>query len=124
LNKKYYALRKYNLKPRSVFANVGRRVAGLTPLAVGIYEGKGQPIHARQTGERSSPVRVAKAEAVRPLSFACIPRARRAGDDQPVGAICADMAKMGAVMNYDLEAARLKKDWAENPRWKGIERAY
>ena len=27
-------------------------------------------------------------------------------------------------MNYDLEAARLKKDWAENPRWKGIKRAY
>ena len=27
-------------------------------------------------------------------------------------------------MNYDLEAARLKKDWAENPRWKGIERGY
>src|SRR5712691_2255543 len=31
---------------------------------------------------------------------------------------------MGAAMNYDLEAARLKKDWAENPRWKGIRRAY
>src|SRR5512139_685066 len=32
---------------------------------------------------------------------------------------------MGAVtMNYDLEAARLKKDWAENPRWKGIKRGY
>src|SRR5437870_7558166 len=31
---------------------------------------------------------------------------------------------MGAVMNYDLEAARLKKDWAENPRWKGITRNY
>ena len=27
-------------------------------------------------------------------------------------------------MNYDLEAARLKKDWAENPRWKGIQRDY
>jgi isocitrate lyase len=27
-------------------------------------------------------------------------------------------------MNYDLEAARLKKDWAENPRWKGIDRGY
>ena len=27
-------------------------------------------------------------------------------------------------MNYDLEAARLKKDWAENSRWKGIKRAY
>src|SRR5690242_2643721 len=31
---------------------------------------------------------------------------------------------MGAGMNYDLEAARLKKDWAENPRWKGIKRGY
>ena len=31
---------------------------------------------------------------------------------------------MGARMNYDLEAARLKKDWAENPRWKGIKRGY
>src|SRR5512144_2411528 len=31
---------------------------------------------------------------------------------------------MGATMNYDLEAARLTKDWAENPRWKGIRRAY
>src|SRR5512144_2655080 len=31
---------------------------------------------------------------------------------------------MGATMNYDLEAARLKKDWAENPRWKGIQRGY
>src|SRR3954469_18277731 len=27
-------------------------------------------------------------------------------------------------MNYDLEAARLKKDWAENARWNGIERGY
>ena len=27
-------------------------------------------------------------------------------------------------MNYDLEAARLKKEWAESPRWKGIERGY
>ncbi|HEV8255405.1 MAG TPA: isocitrate lyase, partial [Casimicrobiaceae bacterium] len=27
-------------------------------------------------------------------------------------------------MNYDLESARLKKDWAENPRWKGIRRGY
>ncbi|MFI4925014.1 MAG: isocitrate lyase [Vicinamibacteria bacterium] len=27
-------------------------------------------------------------------------------------------------MNYDLEAARLRKDWAENPRWKGIRRGY
>src|SRR6478672_3314116 len=27
-------------------------------------------------------------------------------------------------MNYDLEAARLKKDWAENSRWKGIQRGY
>ena len=27
-------------------------------------------------------------------------------------------------LNYDLEAARLKKDWAENPRWKGIKRGY
>ena len=27
-------------------------------------------------------------------------------------------------MNYDLEAARLRKDWAENPRWKGIKRPY
>src|SRR5205807_649116 len=31
---------------------------------------------------------------------------------------------MGAMMNYDLEAARLKKDWAENSRWKGIKRGY
>ncbi len=27
-------------------------------------------------------------------------------------------------MNYDLEAARLKKDWAESSRWKGIQRTY
>ena len=27
-------------------------------------------------------------------------------------------------MSSDLEAARLKKDWAENPRWKGIQRGY
>ena len=27
-------------------------------------------------------------------------------------------------MNYDLEAARLRKDWAESPRWKGVERGY
>src|SRR6185437_4707353 len=32
--------------------------------------------------------------------------------------------RQGAVMNYDLEAARLRKDWAENPRWKGVERGY
>src|SRR6202051_3741126 len=34
------------------------------------------------------------------------------------------MLMMGAMMNYDLEAARLKKDWAENSRWKGIQRGY
>ncbi len=27
-------------------------------------------------------------------------------------------------MNYDLESARIRKDWAENTRWKGIERKY
>jgi isocitrate lyase len=27
-------------------------------------------------------------------------------------------------MNSELEPARLKKDWAENPRWKGITRGY
>jgi isocitrate lyase len=27
-------------------------------------------------------------------------------------------------MNYDLEAARLKKDWSDNPRWSGIRRGY
>ena len=27
-------------------------------------------------------------------------------------------------MSYDLEVARLKKDWAENPRWKGIKLGY
>src|SRR6201990_1775679 len=27
-------------------------------------------------------------------------------------------------MNYDLEAARLSKDWGETPSWKGIMRAY
>ena len=27
-------------------------------------------------------------------------------------------------MNYEQEAAKLKKDWAENPRWKGISRGY
>src|SRR4029434_11116035 len=31
---------------------------------------------------------------------------------------------MEHTMNYDLEAARIKKDWAENPRWKGIKRGY
>ena len=37
----------------------------------------------------------------------------------------ATMHTMGVVaMNYDLETARLKKDWAENPRWKGIKRGY
>src|SRR5437588_1169970 len=30
----------------------------------------------------------------------------------------------GDAMNYDLEAARLRKDWADNPRWKGITRGY
>src|SRR4029079_1471338 len=27
-------------------------------------------------------------------------------------------------MNYDLEAARLRKDWAESPRWNRVERGY
>ncbi len=27
-------------------------------------------------------------------------------------------------MNYEQEAAKLNKDWAENPRWKGIKRGY
>src|SRR5258705_9547601 len=31
-------------------------------------------------------------------------------------------AKMS--MNYNLEVERLKKDWAENPRWTGIKRGY
>ncbi len=31
---------------------------------------------------------------------------------------------MGYTTGYDLEAARLKKDWAENSRWKGIKRGY
>ena len=26
--------------------------------------------------------------------------------------------------NYNLEVERLKRDWAENPRWKGIKRGY
>ena len=55
--------------------------------------------------------------------------ARGAADQVPARAAGRDagLAKMqttGAAMNYDLEAARLKKDWAENPRWKGIRRAY
>jgi isocitrate lyase len=61
----------------------------------------------------------------RPDVCDCGPHATRA-IDQHARAGSAGMAKMGAVtqMNYDLEAARLKKDWAENPRWKGIERGY
>ena len=27
-------------------------------------------------------------------------------------------------MNNELEIAKLKKDWAENPRWKNIKRGY
>ena len=27
-------------------------------------------------------------------------------------------------MSRDQEIARLEKDWAENPRWKGIKRGY
>jgi isocitrate lyase len=27
-------------------------------------------------------------------------------------------------MNFDQEVAKLKKDWAENPRWKGVKRPY
>ncbi|MFI4902520.1 MAG: isocitrate lyase [Burkholderiales bacterium] len=27
-------------------------------------------------------------------------------------------------MNYDLECARIRKDWSENPRWRGIRRGY
>src|ERR1043165_5213275 len=34
------------------------------------------------------------------------------------------MHRRETAMNYDLETARLKKDWAENPRWKGIRRGY
>jgi isocitrate lyase len=30
----------------------------------------------------------------------------------------------GIHMNSDLERARLKKDWTENPRWKGVTRPY
>ena len=31
-----------------------------------------------------------------------------------------------SIGNYDRDAeiARLKKDWAENPRWKGVTRPY
>ncbi|MGZ5106462.1 MAG: isocitrate lyase, partial [Usitatibacter sp.] len=28
------------------------------------------------------------------------------------------------MSNRDLEIARMKKDWAENPRWKGVKRGY
>ncbi len=27
-------------------------------------------------------------------------------------------------MNNELEVAKLKKEWAENPRWKNIKRGY
>ena len=35
-----------------------------------------------------------------------------------------DGSNDGLRDGYDLEAARLKKDWAENSRWKGIKRGY
>src|SRR5207248_6438897 len=61
--------------------------------------------------------RISRIEDVR----ACV--ARASADRQAGGN--AGMAMMGAcTMNYDLEAARLKKDWADNPRWKGITRGY
>src|ERR1700693_4504664 len=28
------------------------------------------------------------------------------------------------MSNRDLEIARMKKDWAENPRWQGVKRGY
>ena len=28
------------------------------------------------------------------------------------------------MSNRDLEVARMKKDWAENPRWQGVKRGY
>ena len=47
-----------------------------------------------------------------------------AADQRAVAFAAARPTRMGARMNYDLEAARLKKDWAENPRWKGINRGF
>src|ERR1700693_4140890 len=86
--------------------------------------------------ERSSPVRAVRrprpglrathdAVAADAMNFA----RSSAADQDParVGrrdAGLADVTMMGAAMNYDLEAARLKKDWAENSRWKGITRGY
>jgi len=47
-----------------------------------------------------------------------------AADQRAVAFAAAKGHEMGKNMNYDLEAARLKKDWAENPRWKGIKRGF
>jgi isocitrate lyase len=30
----------------------------------------------------------------------------------------------GKIMSFDIEVARLKKEWAENPRWRGVKRGY
>src|SRR5258707_8589191 len=102
----------------------GERLQGLGPP---VY-----PIHARPTGRtifagsavkstRLEPVRNSHAAATRAMREAPQTRFRVA----PVGAMLAwPRQTMGKPMNYDLEAARLKKDWAENSRWKGIKRGY
>jgi isocitrate lyase len=47
---------------------------------------------------------------------------RRPRDGHRPGAFTGENGEQ--AMNYDLEAARLRKDWAESPRWKGVERGY
>ena len=48
-----------------------------------------------------------------------------AGDDLafPPGAVF-QVNGQRIIMSFDIEVARLKKDWAENARWNGIRRGY
>ena len=103
----------------------GERLQGLGPIDY--------PIHARPTGRTifagmCSEKRAAHVRAR--FTRGCNSRDAGGTADQVPGrargcdAGLATTQTMGTPMNYDLEAARLKKDWAENSRWKGIKRGY
>src|SRR5262245_44164308 len=91
-----------------------------------------------RSAERSSPIRAASRRRLRAGAVLATPegcsvrgtaqrQVRKPGFGRTRSAVkwaTTNDGNQGTTMSYDLEAARLKKDWAENPRWKGIQRGY
>src|SRR6266446_6627947 len=122
--------RKILLKRRTAFANVtASRNSSSQDFTRRAASGAGcTPSKPARSVERSSPIRAAKR---RRLGLPGVFAPRRRGriertraTDQRAGSDAGQGHDGSIAMNYDLEAARLKKDWAENSRWKGITRGY